>query len=373
MNLSIKHYIYFLSLSLIVLVNACSGQKKVADTAKQENPGYVKAPPLIQEDKNKDVEVGEPIEMNKKSDADRPAPAPDKTEILVEDREVVLENALLWKISGNGLEKDSYLYGTIHIIDADDFFWPKNTMETFNKSEKVVFEIDLDEMSDMSNIFGMMTKIMMKDGMTLKKLLSDEDYTVVTDHFKDMGLPMFMLEKMKPMFLTIFAEGDMDMGAMAGGGDPSAATTKSYEMEFYELANNTEKEVFGLETMDDQISLFDSIPYSDQATMLVETIKASKEADSGAASEMELLTKMYLNQEINDMVAAIEDEDSEFAGFEDLLLNDRNQKWIPQMSAYMKAGTTFFAVGAGHLAGQEGVINLLRTVGYELTPLSQEE
>jgi len=364
MKLSIKHFIYLLSLSLVVLVNACSGQKKVADT---EN---VKAP-MTQE--TKDVAVGEPVQMNKKTDVDRPAPKPDKTEILVEDREVVLENALLWKISGNGLEKESYLYGTIHIIDADAFFWPKNTMETFNKSEKVVFEIDLDEMSDMSNIFGMMTKVMMKDGMTLKKLLSNEDYTIVTSHFEDMGLPMFMLEKMKPMFLTIFAEGDMDMGAMTGGGDPAAATSKSYEMEFYELANNTEKEVSGLETIDDQISLFDSIPYADQATMLVESIKASKDADSEAESEMEKLTQMYLDQNINEMVAAIEDEDSEFAGFEDLLLNDRNQKWIPQMSAYMKAGTTFFAVGAGHLAGQQGVINLLRTVGYELTPLSQVE
>ena len=363
MKLSMKHLIYLLSLSLVVIINACTGQKKVADT------GNVKAP-MTQE--VKDVVVGEPVQMNKKTEDNRPAPKPEKTEILVEDEEVVLENALLWKISGNGLENDSYLYGTIHIIDAESFFWPKNTMETFNKSEKVVFEIDLDEMSDMSNIFGMMTKIMMKDGMTLKKLLSDEDYKVVTDHFKDMGLPMFMLEKMKPMFLTIFAEGDMDMGALAGG-DPSAGTTKSYEMEFYELANNTEKEVHGLETMDDQISLFDSIPYADQATMLVETIKASKDADSEAESEMEKLTQMYLDQKINDMVSAIEDEDSEFAGFEDLLLNDRNQKWIPQMSAYMKAGTTFFAVGAGHLAGQEGVINLLRTVGYELTPLSQVE
>ncbi len=354
MKISMKHLIYLLSLSLIVIMNACSGQKKMADTTAKT--------PMVQE--SKDVAVGAPIEVKRK--AETQANKKDQGS----NEKVVLENALLWKISGNGLEKESYLYGTIHIIDAESFFWPENTMETFNKSEKVVFEIDLDEMSDMSNIFGMMTKVMMKDGMTLEKLLSKEDYAIVTDHFKDMGLPMFMLEKMKPMFLTIFAEGDMDMGALAGG-DPSAATTKSYEMEFYELANNTEKEVFGLETMDDQISLFDSIPYSDQATMLVETIKASKNEDEDAESEMDKITNMYLEQNISAMIGTIEGEDSEFAGYEDLFLNDRNQKWIPQMSDYMKEGTTFFAVGAGHLAGNQGVINLLRDVGYELTPLSQ--
>lgn len=356
-----KHLIYLFSLSIIIFMNACTGQKKMAD--KQD----MKAPMT---EEMKDVEVGAPVVMTPKADSDdRPAPKPANSQIIVEDEKVVLENALLWKITGNGLEQESYLYGTIHIIDAESFFWPENTMETFNKSEKVVFEIDLDEMSDMSNIFGMMTKVMMKDGMTLKKLLSKEDYDIVNDHFKDMGLPMFMLEKMKPMFLTIFAEGDMDMASLQG--DPSAATTKSYEMEFYELANNTEKEVFGLETMDDQISLFDSIPYTEQATMLVESIKASKSEEEGVESELEKITQMYLDQNISAMVGSINEEGSEFAGYEDLFLNDRNQKWIPQMSAYMKGGTTFFAVGAGHLAGQEGVINLLRTVGYEVTPLSE--
>lgn len=332
-----KQLLYLLSLSTLLILNACSGQKKAAETSENLS---------------------------------RPAAKADPTEILVEKADLNLEKSLLWKISGNGLENESYLYGTIHIIDAESFFWPENTMESFNKSDKVVFEIDLDEMSDIGNMMGLMTKVMMKDGMTLKKLLSDEDYAMVNDHFKDLGLPMFMLEKMKPMFLTIFAEGDMDFAAMQ---DPSQATTKSYEMEFYDLANNTEKPVHGLETMDDQISLFDSIPYIDQANMLVESIRASAEPVDGEESELEMITRMYVEQDISSMVSTIESEDSELAGFEDLLLNDRNQKWIPQMSTYMKDGPTFFAVGAGHLAGHEGVINLLRNVGYTLTPISIAE
>jgi len=332
-----KQLFYLLSLSAILILNACSGQKKLAQNSENLNKSVAKQNPK---------------------------------EVLEEEKVIELENSLLWKITGNGLEKESYLYGTIHIIDAESFFWPENTMESFNKSNKVVFEIDLDEMTDMGAIMGLMTKVMMKDGMTLQKLLTAEDYALVNDHFKDLGLPMFMLEKMKPMFLTIFAEGDMDFASMQ---DPSQSSTKSYEMEFYELANNTEKEVFGLETMDDQISLFDSIPYADQAKMLVDGIKASSEPEEGVESELEMITRMYVEQDINSMVSSIEEEGSDLAGFEDLLLNDRNEKWIPLMSTYMKESPTFFAVGAGHLAGKKGVINLLREVGYTLTPISIAE
>lgn len=284
----------------------------------------------------------------------------------------VFENSLLWEITGNGLKESSYLYGTIHLIDAESFFWPDNTISSYNNTEKIVFEIDLDEMNNIGNLFGMMGKVMMNDGMTLKKLLSDEDYAIVNDHFKDMGLPMFMLEKMKPMFLTVFAETDVDMSGGMGGLETSGS--KSYEMEFYELAQADEKEVFGLETMDDQISLFDSIPYADQATMLVETIKASgEEMPEGEMSEMEKITEMYLQQDINSMVGSIEEEGSEFAGYEDLFLHNRNKNWIPRMTEYMNESRTFFAVGAGHLAGRLGVIQLLKEEGYTLTPISQKK
>ena len=270
-----------------------------------------------------------------------------------------LENALLWEIKGPGISKPSYLYGTIHIIDAKDYFLPKGTMAAIDAADKVVFEINMEEMSDMSVMMGMMNKVMMKDGKSLKDLVTDEEYELVGNHFKKMGLPLFMLEKMKPMFLTVFAYGDIDPSGLKNG------NTKSYEMEFMEMAKNAGKSVSGLETMDYQLNLFDEVPYEAQAKMLVDAIKSS---DSGN-DEFKKMTEMYTTQNINAMVSSISEEGSDIAGFEDKLLNQRNKNWIPLIIEGAKTAPTFFAVGAGHLGGPVGVIHLLRKAGLKVTPV----
>ncbi|MBC7884017.1 MAG: TraB/GumN family protein [Saprospiraceae bacterium] len=270
-----------------------------------------------------------------------------------------LENALLWEINGSGIKQPSYVYGTIHIIDAKDYFLPKGTMGAIDAAKKVVFEIDMNEMTDISAMMGMMNKVMMKDGKTLKDLVTEEEYTLIGDHFKQMGLPIFMLERMKPMFLTVFAYGDMDPAGFTNG------NIKSYEMEFLELAKNAGKTTGGLETMDYQINLFDQIPYEVQAKMLVDAIKSS---DTGN-DELQRMTKMYKNQNVNAMVDMISEEGSDVAGFEDQLLNQRNKNWIPLIIKAARNEQTFFAVGAGHLAGKDGVIHLLRKEGLKVTPV----
>lgn len=271
---------------------------------------------------------------------------------------VPLENALLWQIKGPGISKPSFLYGTIHLIDAKDFFLPKGVMTAFDQSKKVVFEIDMKDMTDLSAAMGMMNKIFMKDNQTLKDLISDEDYQLIGDHFKKLGLPMFMLEKMKPMFLTIFANTDLNPLSISEG------KMKSYELEFMEMANNSSKETGGLETVDFQIGLFDEIPYEAQAKMLVENIKNASGADT---DELKMLTEIYLKQDLNAMVQLISKEGSEMVGFEDKLLTQRNKNWIPLIIEASKKEPTFFAVGAGHLGGDQGVIHLLRQAGYQVT------
>ena len=103
-------------------------------------------------------------------------------------------------------------------------------------------------------------------------------------------MPLFMLERMQPMFLSVFASGDMDPNGLKNG------EMKSYEMEFLDMAKNTGKATGGLETIDFQISLFDEIPYDAQAKMLVDAIKSS-DTDDGSLQKM---TKMYVSQKFKD-------------------------------------------------------------------------
>jgi len=271
-----------------------------------------------------------------------------------------LENALLWEITGPNTKKPSYIFGTIHIIDADRYFLPEGMMTAFESSSKVFFEIDMAEMSDMSAMMGIMGKIFMKDNKTLKDLLNEQEYTLVTKHFEKMGLPLFFIEKMKPMFLSVFANADFDPNSLQNG------NMKSYEMELYQLAQSTKKPTAGLETIDFQISLFDEIPYEAQAKMLVDAISKSGNTED---DQFKMMMDMYTSQDIEAMVSMISEESNEIAGFEDKLVNKRNENWIPLIINQAKKEPSFFAVGAGHLGGKNGVIRLLQKEGWKVKPI----
>ena len=253
-----------------------------------------------------------------------------------------LPDALLWKIEHKDLKAPSYLFGTIHMIPEEDFFLPDGLEEAFEKSERVVFEIDMDDMSDMGSLMGMMSGLMMKDGMTLQKLLTPAEYQEVSEYFEAMGMPMFLLGNVKPMFLSMLAA-------------------------LYDKANETSKQVGGLETMAYQMSLFDSIPYKDQAVMLLDAVRGTNQESDMFEETVEL----YKLQKIEAMVAMVGESDENADGnYEDVLLNNRNQNWIPAMKKKMSKASIFFAVGAGHLGGEQGVIRLLRKEGYTVTPVS---
>ena len=270
-----------------------------------------------------------------------------------------LDKALLWKISKDNMDNPSYLYGTIHIIPSEEYFLPTGTLEAIGNSERMVFEIDMKEMNDIGKQMSLLAGAFMKDGLTLKDLYTDEEYKIVKDNFDKMGIPLFFMERLKPMLLTIFASGDIDPTSLQSG------KSKSYEMEFLELAESSKIKTGGLETMDYQMSLFDSIPYSDQAEMLLESIQLSDEDNAS----FQAMIDVYKNQDIEAMQTMFEEEDGGIEGHEDILLINRNRNWIPVMKDFMKEGTVFFAVGAGHLAGKEGVIHLLRKAGYKLEPV----
>jgi uncharacterized protein YbaP (TraB family) len=214
-------------------------------------------------------------------------------------------------------------------------------------------------MNDMSAQFSMLMGVMMADGTTLGELLSEEDYAFVKKEFDELGLPMFLLERMKPMFLTIFAGGDFSPEQFTGG------NIKSYEMEFMAMAEEQSKETGGLESVEFQMSIFDSIPYKAQADMLVESLRSS---DNGE-DQLKEMVELYKKQDLNGLNDMLNSEGETLMEYDHIILEGRNRAWIPVMDEMMKEKPTFFAVGAGHLAGETGVIHLLRAEGYQLRPI----
>lgn len=268
-----------------------------------------------------------------------------------------LESSLLWKITGNGI-KTSYLFGTIHMIAEKDFFWTKSMEQAFKKSKKLVMEMDMSQ--QMAMAVQMMQLAPMKGGEALKDLLSEEDYALVENYFNNEAksaqakMTFGMAQSWQPMLLQSLLYTEMIDGSV-----------KMYEMELTEKARKAEMAFGGLETVSDQMSAFNSIPYKDQAQALVEMIKNIKEGSSNE-NEFTKMVVFYKAQDVEGMLEAMQGELDEMNSQADLLDN-RNKKWIPQIGEMSKKMSTFYAVGAGHLAGKNGVIRLLREAGYKVT------
>ncbi len=262
-------------------------------------------------------------------------------------KEIPLENSLLWKISGNGLEKPSYLYGTIHM--TCNYKLSDKMAKAFAETDQVALEIDMDDPALQAK---MMKGMMMKDGKTIKSILSEDDYKTLASFFKEnVGMNLGMLNSMKP-----FAVSAMLISKMV-----PCTTPGSYEAEFMKIAKEQKEEVEGLETIESQMAIFDSIPYKDQ---LDDLVKMAKEGLDESKAEFEKLTALYDKEDINGLMKMMSESEGMTGKFKEELLDNRNQNWIPVITKKSKEKATFYGVGAMHLAGDQGVIKLLRKAGF---------
>lgn len=262
-------------------------------------------------------------------------------------------NTLLYEISGNGLNKPSYLYGTIHLLCESDYIMPDKLNEKLNGIEQIVLELDMDDPSMMGK---MQQNMSMKDGRQLKDLVTPEEYESLKTYFQsNLGMPLEAMGMIKPMILSSFLYTSI-----------LGCPLKSYEMEMVNIAKTESIEVLGLETVEFQMGMFDEISYQDQANMLVEMIQ-----DVGLAKEeFEKLVIAYKKGNPDELLEIM--NQSAFELSEDAMtkmIDDRNADWIQKIGEMAKDKSSVFAVGAGHLGGNNGVINLLKSAGYTVSPI----
>lgn len=270
------------------------------------------------------------------------------------------ENTLLWKISGNGLEKPSYLFGTIHMLCEDDAVLSKSMKKIIKNCDEVYFEVDMDNLFEM---VGAMSKMKMRGDTTLKDLLTTEEYEKVKAYFEAKGsmLPFSMLETYKPLM----AASTITQSSM------SCDKTAMMEQVIMEEAKLNEKKISGMETMSYQAGVLDSIPYKLQAQQLLSYIESEGKNDD-ENKQMEQMFKAYRNQDLKMLEELMVEADAGMAGFTDVLLYDRNKNWVKKLKTILPEKTVLIAVGAGHLPGEKGVINLLKKDGYEVTPVENK-
>jgi uncharacterized protein len=267
---------------------------------------------------------------------------------------------LLWKISGNGLTKPSFLFGTIHLLCADDAVLSDNMKKAISNCDEVYFEVDIDNMFEMLGVLGQMK---MKGDTTLQDLLTKTEYEKVKEYFESKGsmLPFSMLETFKP----ILAASTLQEGSL------ECSNTAMMEQVIMEEAKLHDKKIKGLESMAYQAGVLDSIPYKLQAQQLVSYIeKANK--DGGEDKELDEMMDAYKKQDLKKLEDLMVQSEAGMAQFTDILLFNRNRNWVKKLKGLLPDRSLMIAVGAGHLPGEKGVISLLRKEGYTVTPVENK-
>jgi uncharacterized protein len=265
-------------------------------------------------------------------------------------------NSLLWEISGNELPTSSFLYGTIHLICKEDLILSEPVIKSLIKSEQLALEIN---MSDPEFTVEFQKAMVMQEGSNLRNLLNKEDYDIVSKFFQDsLGINIQEVGVVKPFFMNTMLY-DKILGCQP----------QPYEYELVKLSIKNAKPVTGIETIHQQLELFNKIPYKKQAQMLVESIK---NFDKTRDMYKELLS-LYKKQDIEGAYNFIKSSTSGLEDFEEMLIIERNENWIPVIEKMAQEKATFFAVGAGHLGGEKGLIKLLQERGYKVNPIKYIE
>ena len=273
---------------------------------------------------------------------------------------------LLWKVSGNGLGRPSYIMGTYHFAPGSMIDKIPGMSEAFEGCDVVVGELEKESMMGAEVQALAAQALMAPPDSTLDKLYSAEDYAIVegvfNKYFGSMGVKLSQMNMLKPIAISTQMQ-VMQAIKYFPNLDPSTMIDMSVQTR----ANEMGRPSLALETVQEQIDILFNSPLVDQAADL---LKACKEDDKFMVQSTEL-AEAYLAQDLSKIESILYNtEDPEFDDASlDRLLYLRNKNWVEKLVTMMPERACLVCVGAGHLPGQQGLLQLLRDRGYTVEPM----
>ena len=269
----------------------------------------------------------------------------------------VWADASVWRVT-NG-ESTVYLGGTVHMLRPEDFPLPEEFALAYEASSELFFETDISSLVDPGVQSQMLQKLTYGSNLSLKDVLNIEAYTALENYTAEVGMPLIMLERFKPGMIvsTLQALEFQRMGFTPEGVDAF----------FNSQALADGKAVGALETLDEQINLLATMGEGNESEFIIMSLEDLESTaglmddmiDAWRYGDLEALRNLFVDDMLDRAPAVY-----------DLLLRQRNLRWIPQIEAMLDdPETEFVLVGAAHLVGGDGVVELLRSRGYGISKL----
>ena len=262
---------------------------------------------------------------------------------------------MLWRIEHPDATSEnlsSYIFGTIHIDDEKVMAIPDSVMRRLAAADTLILELELNA----SGSVNILRKMLFTDGRSLKQVIGETEFKEVTLALAESGnqLPGDILSVLKPwaaMLLLIRPENN---------------SGTFLDKKLADIARNTGIRIEGLETIDEQLSIFDDLLLTDQVNLLRSTMSTLTEKDQAYRD----LLDAYLSGDLEELIQISSEQEPKDRILAELiktrLIYDRNQKMFDRMQHRLQAGNTFIAIGALHLPGELGLLNKLRQAGYRL-------
>lgn len=270
---------------------------------------------------------------------------------------------LLWKVSGNGLDRPSYVIGTHHMAPLSIKDSINNLQEVIDQTEQVYGEVLMDEAAIPETIQKMQQSMMLPADTTLKSLFTQAQYDTIAIAVKNyLGVDLALFNQLKPAALTTELTVALGLKVLEGFNPQEQLDTW-----FQVQARQAGKKVGALETIDTQIQmLYNSQSVARQALLLYCTATHIEQG----IDQILRMTQAYMKQDLDELLAVIEERmnnacDSSPEELETMIYG-RNKNWARQLPDIMKNAPTLFVVGAGHLPGQRGLLKLLQEQGYRV-------
>ncbi len=257
---------------------------------------------------------------------------------------------LLWKINKPGAEP-SYLFGTIHLNDERVKNLAPPVKSAFDNSRSFTMEM----ITDTSGLVVLSRMMFLAEGLSLKKITGEKLYRQTVEVLLKRGMTTENLDRIKPWVIIMMLS------------TPKSKSGLFLDMDLYAKAVSARKPAYGLETMAEQLAPFDDMPLKDQVALLKDSLQASDQQDA----QLEEITQAYLSRNLTKLLTISDSYQTQAGAAYDRLMtqliNDRNLRMQRRMQKRITEGNAFIAVGALHLPGKDGLINLFQEQGYRVT------
>jgi uncharacterized protein YbaP (TraB family) len=264
----------------------------------------------------------------------------------------------LWK--AESAHNVVYLLGSVHFLAAENYPLPRSMQVAFDDAEGVVFEIDLNEQKTLEAQQMILEKAQPESGETLRASLSPKVYALATQKAAELGLPIEMFQNLEPWFFTLMI---LPLEFQKIGFEPQYGV----DYHFYNQAVAQNKEILGLETLEYQISLFDRLSTADQQNLVLQTLEDLKSTET-------LLTELvssWLTGNVPQFTQLALESFQSYPQLQQAFLTDRNLNWLKTIEPLFTQNKDYLViVGAAHLVGDQGLIQLLNDRGYQFEQVS---